>query len=683
MAETLKEFLVRIGYKVDGGTEGRFINSVGKVTALVFKLGAGVTAAAALVEAGVARMARGMEELHYAARRISASANDIEAFASAVSQMGGTADGARSSLEGLARAMRNPGMRGLVASLAGAGVDLEDRVAVMTALGNRLRQMPRYLADLYGQQLGIDDRTLQALIDGTHRFSAEYHRMARSLGVDLNAAGQSSQRFMREWRGMGALVELIGRKISSALSDDLSLGLRRLRDMLEVHGPRIAWFIEKLARGAIWLSEVMVQLAVTLASTISDLVDWFNRLDPAAQRGVTALGALGAAWLLLNSRFLNSPIGRIIALGTALLMLLDDYRAWREGSEHVIDWERWEPHLVQAREAVEWLARKFDELARATIGWENALLALASVIAARVLLPMGTLFKIMRGLATMTLPGWLLTMLLANPSAANAQERADQERLRNGEALPGNDRQRPDGSWEPARPSPPGWFQRNVVPFLQRNGWQFRDDRGGQGQPPGGGNAGRQQLGQQAMEFFQRAGWTAEQAAGLVGNIQHESNFDHGIRGDGGRAFGLAQWHPDRQENLSRFIGRPANSATFQEQLAFIHHELTQGAEQRAGAALRGARTAGEAGSVVSRLYERPRNTWAEAAARARTAEQWMAATPPGTNPALAGRQGGVTQNNNITVTGAQNAQATAAAVGDELRRTNIDLVRNMRSAVA
>lgn len=124
-----------------------------------------------------------------------------------------------------------------------------------------------------------------------------------------------------------------------------------------------------------------------------------------------------------------------------------------------------------------------------------------------------------------------------------------------------------------------------------------------------------------AVEFFQKQGWTKEQAVGIVANIKRESQFDHKAVGDGGKAFGLAQWHPDRQGEFAKLFGKPIQQSSFEEQLAFIHFELTQGKEQRAGNLLRSAQTGYDAAAIVSKHYERPAKRDFEANARGNIAD--------------------------------------------------------------
>jgi hypothetical protein len=118
--------------------------------------------------------------------------------------------------------------------------------------------------------------------------------------------------------------------------------------------------------------------------------------------------------------------------------------------------------------------------------------------------------------------------------------------------------------------------------------------------------AGGSQNAETAMKFFMSAGYTKEQAAGLVGNLQVESgkNLNTGAVGDGGKAKGIAQWHPDRQAKFQEIIGKDVMSSTLEEQLRFVDWEL-KNTEKSAGDKLRAAKTAAEAARIVDKQYER------------------------------------------------------------------------------
>lgn len=151
-----------------------------------------------------------------------------------------------------------------------------------------------------------------------------------------------------------------------------------------------------------------------------------------------------------------------------------------------------------------------------------------------------------------------------------------------------------------------------------------------------------------AMKFFQSAGWSKEQAAGIVGNLQAEStkNLNTKAVGDGGKALGIAQWHGDRQAMFKKVMGKDVMSATLEEQLKFVDWEL-KNTHKHAGDMLRQAKDAAHAAQLVDRHYE--------VSAGLHTAKRIASAT------LLAGPNGNYQPNN---ITGPSNSfDSTLAAI--------------------
>ena len=137
-AAVLRDFLVRLGFKIDTASQSRFTAGVAAATKAVARLGAAAIAAAATVAAATAKMTGALDDLYYASRRTGASANNIKAFGYAVSQMGGDADSAAASLEAFARNLRSsPGYFGMLEKLGvqakDAGGNLRDTVDLFPA----------------------------------------------------------------------------------------------------------------------------------------------------------------------------------------------------------------------------------------------------------------------------------------------------------------------------------------------------------------------------------------------------------------------------------------------------------------------------------------------------------------------------------------------------------------------
>ena len=110
----------------------------------------------------------------------------------------------------------------------------------------------------------------------------------------------------------------------------------------------------------------------------------------------------------------------------------------------------------------------------------------------------------------------------------------------------------------------------------------------------------------QAMNSLMNMGYSESQAAGLVANFSAESGLNPGLTGDSGQAYGIGQWHPDRQALFAKRFGHSIVGSSLGEQLQFSDYELHT-TERGALGHLQTAGSASAAGDAVSRYYERPR----------------------------------------------------------------------------
>lgn len=123
-------------------------------------------------------------------------------------------------------------------------------------------------------------------------------------------------------------------------------------------------------------------------------------------------------------------------------------------------------------------------------------------------------------------------------------------------------------------------------------------------------------------QYFEKTqGWTRAGASGIAAQFQAESGMNPFNVGDHGAAYGIGQWHPDRQADYERLFGHSMRSVrdrdrAFAEQLWFANYELTKGKYQKVGAAMRVEKDSEVAGAMGSMYYERPKNKEAEARSR-------------------------------------------------------------------
>ncbi|WP_348826201.1 lytic transglycosylase catalytic [Escherichia coli] len=385
-AETIKDFLVSLGFSVDDAGAKKFGSVLAGTTANVIKMGLAVEGAALSVVAFTAKIASGLDNLYWASQRTGATVQGIQSIGYAVSQVGGSVDAARSSLESLSRFIRNnPGAEGFLNRLGvqtrDASGNMRDMAAIFTGVGQKLSSMPYYRANQYAQMLGIDENTLMAMRRGVGQFSAQYSEMMKAIGFNADQAALSSNRFMTSLKSLGEMAGMARDKIGSNLADGLAGQIDNLRKKIIENFPKIEVTITKVIKGILWLGEIVGRVAFRIVDGVGDIIEWWGKLDAETKTLIEVIGGLVVAMRILNSTFWKSPIGLITGLIVALGLLWEDYKTWKEGGNSLIDWEKWQPAIDKAKDAITWLRDHLLELKDGVGGWQNALELLATFIA--------------------------------------------------------------------------------------------------------------------------------------------------------------------------------------------------------------------------------------------------------------------------------------------------------------
>lgn len=369
-AETLKDFLISLGFNVDEAGAKKFDAVVAGTTLKAIELGVKVEAAALSVVAFTAKIASSLDNLYWASQRTGATVEGIKQIGYAVSQVGGSADSARGSLENLARFIRNnPGAEGFLNRLGvqtrDASGNMRDMATIFTGVGQRLSNMPYYRANQYAQMLGLDENTLMAMRRGIGQFSGEYTAMAKAIGYNADVAAVSSNKFMTSLRSFGLMAGMARDKIGSSLADGLAGSLDRLRRQILENFPKIEGAITGTVKGILWAGEMVGRVIYRLIQLGQSISDWWDSLDKQSQQLIELIGALTAAWWMLNRAMLASPITWVLGLAAAIALLWEDYQTWKEGGKSLIDWGKWKPEVDAALKMVGDLKQTVLDLGKA------------------------------------------------------------------------------------------------------------------------------------------------------------------------------------------------------------------------------------------------------------------------------------------------------------------------------
>lgn len=341
-SSVLREFLVSLGYKVDTSSEAKFKDSVKAASDQIKTFGTALAGAATVVNIGIMRMANDLNDLYLASGRTKASADNIKTMEYAVGQLGGTAEGARGSLEALAANLRNrPGYNNMLQDLGvqtkDANGNLRDSVDLLADLGDALKDKPYYQQNAYASSLGIDERTLMAITKPEFRAQMQaYREMLKAAGVDQGEAAEKANEFSRKsselWAGVKVAMAGVTGVITQDLIPVLDVANSALKSMLE-------WFrdldpgTKNVARN---IGEIGLVFGTILA-TIKSATIAMGLLKSAAglASGGAAAGAAGGAGAAAGA---GAAGGAAAAGGAGLLAggawtAAAGWAGWEAGSE--------------------------------------------------------------------------------------------------------------------------------------------------------------------------------------------------------------------------------------------------------------------------------------------------------------------------------------------------------------
>ena len=210
-------------------------------------------------------------------------------------------------------------------------------------------------------KIGIAGLIAIAMLYGKKIVSAFNNAMdkAKELATKKSALFKISQKelkqaelYKREMSKTGLALDSIKTKIALNLAPALTNLIGGFRNWLTINKELIANGITKIIQAVGMVIQVIMNYYKFLNMIITNTVGWKN-----------AIIALGIAWTVLNRAFLFSPLGIILGLLTALMLLIDDLMVYMEGGESLFG-EYWQPFIDGAKAAWEF-AKTFWEFLKA------------------------------------------------------------------------------------------------------------------------------------------------------------------------------------------------------------------------------------------------------------------------------------------------------------------------------
>lgn len=360
-AETIKEFLVGLGFKVDEAGLAKFSQGIASASLRVTALAAATTAAAGVIVAGVKAIADDFDQLDKLATQFRTTADAIDEFADAAGILGIKEETAVEGLKNLDRAIVDTSMgmgkakavfEDLGISVKDANGNLKPTTEVMAELAEKFKDMDKSKQIRIMEKLGLDPALIKVFNADMAALRADMEAIDKAAGVDFGQAMAESKAFMEVWRAMQqeiqkwkllfkTTMESVSVKLMpkfraqmKSITESMINFRRKVMDNL----PKAIEAIMPVINVIMRIAEAFIKITARIVSGAMTIIGWFLKLNQATGGWAGYILAAAAAWKYLNLAFLKTPLGMLLSLAAVVALLIDDFLTFKEGGDSLIDW---------------------------------------------------------------------------------------------------------------------------------------------------------------------------------------------------------------------------------------------------------------------------------------------------------------------------------------------------------
>lgn len=311
--------------------------------------------------------ARTLEEVEQKAREANVTPTQWQALNYAAKQSGGDPQALIAAFHRLQESLDNSPTS--VAQLASLGVsaldgqgNLRDALTIFQSFSERMSLMSPEGAEQLAQQFGINTEARKAMNQGAGRQLEDYRSVSESTMAGISTPGFGTDGYLNALQSMELLRDSIEQRFTIQLTSQLNEPMNRAMDLIQQKVPMILPVVDRLAEGIGTLATLIVNAMSDIMASIEQAISWWQGLDDGARELIKTLGGAAAAVWLLNMAFQASPLGLILGLASAIMLLYQDFQLWKSGGDSLIDWERWAPGIDYALKSFASLKQGFVSL---------------------------------------------------------------------------------------------------------------------------------------------------------------------------------------------------------------------------------------------------------------------------------------------------------------------------------
>ncbi|WP_395490366.1 hypothetical protein ACG1VR_05065 [Cedecea davisae] len=193
-------------------------------------------------------------------------------------------------------------------------------------------------------------------------YAEEYQQLSGGLNFDADAAAKQSEHYQASLYRLETVFDVLREKAGAGLAEKLAAPFDTLTNTILVSFPKIEPTFNQVIAVVGDVANVVGSAINGTIGWITQIIEWWQLLDDSTQTVIGAVGGMIAIWYGLNTAFMASPIGLVLALAASIGLLYDDYMKWRDGGESLIDWGAWKPVLDLATSMISSLGNTIKTL---------------------------------------------------------------------------------------------------------------------------------------------------------------------------------------------------------------------------------------------------------------------------------------------------------------------------------
>lgn len=259
-------------------------------------------------------------QLDRLSKNLGLSVPTISAWSNATEKLGGSAQALQGTLDMLSKSQTQlmiTGESNLLPYMSALGISLADVNGkarpvddILLDLADRFSHLDRTTANNLGRMMGLDQGTMNLLLQGRKELELEIQRQKEQTAVTKEQAAQA-QKFQTQVAGLKQQFQALGR----SLFMEAAPYLEKLFDILQ--------------NGANWISQHQ--------QFVKDFL---------------AVLAVGLGAIALATAPINLTVAAVVALAGAIALLWEDYQTWKKGGDSFIDWGKWKPAIDLATDGL-------------------------------------------------------------------------------------------------------------------------------------------------------------------------------------------------------------------------------------------------------------------------------------------------------------------------------------------